>query len=287
MRATLIHNPTAGRAEPIETLIAALQDVGWHVERCMPKEQLNECLGHGADVVVVAGGDGTVGKVAKRLAGTDIPIVIIPTGSANNVARTLGIGVDAKAALSGLAHAKERCIDLGIITSAEKRTKEFFLEGFGMGVFAHVIGEKEETARKKKKLKKAVALIADELETYDAQHYELEIDARDMSGAYILVAVMNMRSFGPALSLAPDAKCDDGALDVVLIGPESRETLVRHLRRAAQAGDIALPSFEVIRAHEVRVRGEGRWTHADERASELHGEVSIQVAASAVRLLVP
>jgi diacylglycerol kinase (ATP) len=155
-------------------------------------------------------------------------------------------------------------------------------------VFAYVIGEKGATAKKKKKkLREALDLIADELEAYAAPRYDIDVDGRNMSGEYVLVAAMNMRSFGPALGLAPDAKCDDGELDVVLVRPEGREALVCHLRRAAEHGDIALPAFEVVRARNVRVRGHGRWTHADDRPRELYGELSIDVTPGAVRVLVP
>ena len=74
------------------------------MHQCVHKKNLEDCLdGDFGDAVIVAGGDGTVGKVAKRLAGTDVPLVVLPTGTANNIARSLGIGVDPHAVSSGLA----------------------------------------------------------------------------------------------------------------------------------------------------------------------------------------
>jgi diacylglycerol kinase family enzyme len=286
MRATVIYNPSAGGADSITRLERGLGSIGWDVTCSLQKKELERCLSKDSDVVVVAGGDGTVSRVAKMLAGTEMPLAIVPMGTANNVARSLGIGVDPKVALEGLTRAKERRVDLGTVTSGDGK-KELFVEGFGMGVFAYVIGQKEEAARKKKKLRKAHVLIADELERYEAQPYEIDIGGRDRSGEYVVVAAMNMRSFGPALGLAPDALVDDGELDVVLVRPDSREALVRHLRRAAAEGDIALPQFEVVRARELRIKGERRWTHADDNARELRGEIALDVAAGAVRVLVP
>lgn len=283
MRATLIYNAKSGTAATEAELLAELTKIGWEVERCLPKKQLDDCLCHGAEVVVVAGGDGTVAKVAKRLAGTSVPMAIVPMGTANNVARSLGIGVDPTVAVHGLARAVEGQIDLGIVRNL--RSKEFFLEGFGLGVFAHVIGEK--ATRKDKKLRKALSLIADELDEYEPRHCELEVDGHDLSGKYVLAAVMNARSLGPALGVAPDAKCDDGELDVVLIRPESKHALTTHLRRAAEHGDVALPAFETIRAKKVRVRADGRWAHIDDAARQLDGEVFIDVAAGAVKVLAP
>jgi diacylglycerol kinase family enzyme len=291
MRATLIHNPNAGNADPADELARQLRDLGFDVVRSIDRSKLDDCVALEADVVVVAGGDGTVGKVARRLARTNVPLAIVPMGTANNVARSLGIELDPKRALANISSARERCVDLGIITGASTGDKELFLEGFGMGVFAYVIGEKEQAAKKKKKLKKAVNLIADELETYEPRRFELEIDGRDQSGAYVLVAVMNMQSFGPVLGLAPDARCDDGELDVVLVGPDERDVLLRHLRRDSDSVGRALKGFDVVRARHVHVRsrdsGGGRWTHADDRPRELHGNIEIDVVDGAVRVLVP
>ncbi len=244
---------------------------------------MDDCICCGAEVVVVAGGDGTVGKVAKRLAGTGVPMAVVPMGTANNVARSLGLGVEACSAVLALKRAAERRIDLGVVTGP--RRKDYFLEGFGVGVFAYVMGEK--VNRGDKKLRRALALIADELEEYEPRRFELDVDGSDCSGKYVLAAVMNMRSFGPALALAPEARCDDGELDVVLVRPETKQALVTHLRRAATEGDIALPAFETIRARRVHVGASGRWAHIDDEARQLDGDVSIEVAAGAVRVLAP
>lgn len=283
MRALLLHNPNAGTAEDEQALVKAFDGIGWKVHECVPKDEVDSCLRHKSDVIVVAGGDGTIAKVAKKLAGTDVPMAIVPTGTANNVARSLGIGVDAKTAVTGLACAKERRMDLGRVKSAHGKAK--FLEGFGLGVFAYVLGEK--ASKKHKKLRKALGLVADELENYHPPQFEIEADGKDYSGRYLFVCVMNMRSFGPALALAPHAQWDDGLFDVVLVRPESREALVRHLRRSVEEGDIALPAFETVRAKHVVVKADGRWSHNDDRPRELHGAATLDVEPAAVRVLIP
>ncbi|HEY1960690.1 MAG TPA: diacylglycerol kinase family protein [Polyangiaceae bacterium] len=283
MRATLVHNAKSGTAASEDELVSRFAKIGWKVDRCIEKKDLDDCLCHGADVVVVAGGDGTVAKVAKRLAGTGIPMAIVPMGTANNVARSLGIGVEPANAVRDLAKASERRIDLGIVHGSMKR--DYFLEGFGLGIFAHVLAER---ARKKdKEPKKALELIADELETFPPQSLEIEIGGRDHSGKYVLVAVMNARSLGPALGVAPEAKCDDGELDVVLIRPDAKRSLLAHLRRAAEKGDVALPAFETMRAKKVRIRASGGWAHVDDEPREIAGETIVEVAAGAVKLLAP
>jgi diacylglycerol kinase family enzyme len=288
MRVTLLHNPKAGTAASEEALRSGFDRIGWKVGRAIPKQELDRDFDYleerdKSDVVVVAGGDGTVSKVAKRLAGTGVPIAIVPMGVANNIARSLGIGVDPLAAIAGLGRATERKVDLGVATS--DAMAQFFVEGFGVGAFAHVVAER--ASKKTKKLRRAWSLMADELDDYTPRRFDLEVDGRDRSGRYILAAVMNGRSLGPALGLAPHAKCDDGQLDVVLVPPEAKQAFVRHLRRAAEAGDVALPDFETTQAEHVSLRADGRWAHLDDAAFALEGRVTIDVARGAVRLLMP
>jgi diacylglycerol kinase family enzyme len=283
MRATLIYNPRSGSALAENEILDQLEDIGWQVDRSMHKKQLDDCICHEVDVVVVAAGDGTVGKVAKRLAGTATPMAIVPMGTANNVARSLGLGVEASTAVLALRRAAERRIDLGIVSSARRR--DYFLEGFGVGVFAYVMGEK--AGKADKKLRRALGFIAEELEEYEPRRFELDVDGADCSGKYVLAEVMNARSLGPALTLAPEAKCDDGELDVVLVRPEAKRALVAHLRRAADEGDIALPTFETIRARRVSLRADGHWAHIDDQARQLEGATSVTVATGAVKVLAP
>jgi diacylglycerol kinase (ATP) len=284
MRATLLHNPKSGTAEENEDLVKAFAEIGWDVHQCVHKKLLDDCLaGDPGDAVIVAGGDGTVGKVAKRLAGLDIPMVVLPTGTANNIARSLGIGVDCKAVIGGLAKYAERTIDLG--TAKSSIGDEGFLEGFGVGVFAYVVGER--ATKKHKKMQRGLELIADTLEKYEPRRFDIHLDGKDLSGDYLLVAAMNVRSFGPALGFAPHARMDDGLLDIVIVHPEAKESLVAHLRRAAKEGDMALPHFETHQGKKMSLRADGRWAHCDDDPRELDGEVKISVRAGAVRVLVP
>lgn len=287
VRAILVYNPSAGgaggkgapdRAE----LVSGIEHLGWSVT-VVGKADLERTMAAPTDVVLVAGGDGTVGKVAKRLAGTGIPMAVLPTGTANNVARTLGIGLEPRAALEALPRAVIREVDLGVVL--HRGETERFLEGFGTGVFAYVMAER--ATKKHKKLRRAFRLLARELASFAPHHTRLRIDGRDASGEYLLVAVMNVRSFGPALALAPDARFDDGVLDVVLVHPEQRASLVRHLERAALEGDLALPQFEVHRAKQVVLSDTGGWAHVDDGARTLLGEVEIRVEPRAVRFLTP
>ena len=285
MRALLVHNadagdgPSPGRAEMVE----ALGRFGWSVT-ALDARDLGAMPGAPADVVVAAGGDGTVSRVARRLAGTGIPIGVIPTGTANNVARTLGIHLDPRSAVEALGRSSPRDVDLGVaLTGYGKR--DWFLEGFGVGVFAQVMAE--QATDEHKRMDRASRLLARELAGYAPLRTRIEVDGRDASGDYLLVSALNLRSVGPALQLAPDARSDDGMLDLVLVRPDDRELVIAHLLEATPGQYVTLPPLEHHRARHLRIGDYGRWAHVDDRSRELEGDVEIRVAPRAVRFLLP
>src|SRR5882762_7775002 len=92
VRITLIHNPGSGNASDADELVKFLREHGHEVRYYSSKEDgWKRALKKPADLVVVAGGDGTVGKVARRMVGRGVPVGVLPSGTANNIARTLGL----------------------------------------------------------------------------------------------------------------------------------------------------------------------------------------------------
>ena len=294
MRAALLINSRAGKSRagaPLSeaALVSALEAAGWTVPCRITEEQLDRNpsdLARHADVVVTVGGDGTVARVAKRLAEPDLrgmAMTILPAGTINNVARSLGISVDPMVAAAQLARTTERRVDLGTISMGAR--KEYFLEGFSAGVLAHVLAEK--AGREHKSLPKATSLLARELKTYEPHHYLIDADEHDLSGNYLLIAIMNIRTLGPALRLAPGAACDDGQLEVVRVRPEIKDALIEALEDVEIPADIELPSFEVSRARRVHIRSDLHWAHRDDASCQIDGAIEIGIEAGAVRMLVP
>jgi diacylglycerol kinase family enzyme len=285
MRAVLIYNGSAGTAASEDAIVSELRTIGWKVERSVgPHPDVDACVAKKPDVIVVAGGDGTVGKVAKRLAGTPIPLAVIPMGTANNIARSLGVGVDPLVAAASLAHTSRRKLDLGVVRT--DRYVEPFIEGFGLGVFARLMTTSH--SKGDKALHRSLGRLADEVERFAPLDIEVEVDGKDRSGPCVLAAVMNMRSFGPAIGVAPDAQWDDGELDLALVHPDASRSLVAHLRRAASVGDLALPAFDIVRAKRVRLRVKDTtaWAHIDDTVRPFDGEAILEVRSAALGLLV-
>lgn len=140
-RAILVYNPTAGRgpgAHSGEQLLGWLAEAGIKarlVNAKKKKEMRRLSEAHG--LIVVAGGDGTIHKVARRVVGRDTTLAVIPLGTANNIARSLGLVGAPRALIAGLGRARKRALDVGIAEGPWG--KRAFLEGAGGGLFADVM----------------------------------------------------------------------------------------------------------------------------------------------------
>src|SRR5205085_3660379 len=117
MRVTLIHNPKAGKGHPTgDELLTLVKEAGHKVLYQSAKEKKSKrALQTSADLIAVAGGDGTTRKVATRLAGSSVPITILPLGTANNIAKSLGINGTLEQLVAGWDEGRRRQIDVGIV----------------------------------------------------------------------------------------------------------------------------------------------------------------------------
>src|SRR4051794_35789335 len=149
MPVPLIHNPKAGRGEPpADTLIKALEQQGYEPRYQSNKEKgWSRVLDKRADIVAVAGGDGAVGRVARRMAAreiTNLPIAILPLGTANNIAESLGVRGKFDKLVARWKDAKRIQVDVGE-AEAKDETK-LFIESVGSGFFADMMAQEEATA---------------------------------------------------------------------------------------------------------------------------------------------
>jgi diacylglycerol kinase family enzyme len=233
MRVLLIHNPKAGdrkhgkkqliwslKKNELQAFYQSIKERGW--EKAFKKP---------VDLVIAAGGDGTVHKTAWQLMDSGIPLAILPLGTANNLARSLGFTESVDEILQSLHCGKSRPFDVGVARSGSQT--DYFLEAAGGGLFADYFpaAEANETkgASPEEELKAHLSLLRKLALDYCARPWKMSIDGKDISDRYILWGVMNIRSAGPALHLAPKAKTDDGRLDFVGVREHDRKVFIKHV----------------------------------------------------------
>jgi diacylglycerol kinase (ATP) len=236
VRAIVLHNPTAGSGDvSAEGLLTALAAGGISSRYCSTKQpDFADALGEPADLVVAAGGDGTVVKVISHLRNRSTPIAILPLGGANNIARSLGITANPlEIARKGWRKTKARCLDFG--TAAGPWGRRLFVESVGVGALAEamaVVDERDVTGPEKSGL--ARQALFEQLAAAQPRELRLTIDGREIAFRCLLAEIMNIASTGPRLLLAPAADPGDGLLDLVCAEPEARADMLAWLGNSSE-----------------------------------------------------
>jgi diacylglycerol kinase (ATP) len=302
VRVTLIHNPGAGdgRQPSRGQLEALIVEAGHDVRYQSVRENgWAKVLKKKVDVVAVAGGDGTVAKVARRLRGSGIPIAVLPVGSANNISRTLGIAeLSVIELIPSWSSARHLIFDTGVATGPWGT--RHFIEGAGLGLFTSAIRhiDANETMAQlndtEDKLTYALQLLRDRLDRWPATEVTASLDGKNISGEYILLEAMLMQFVGPNLYLAPESIRDDGLFDVVMVAERDRDALHEHLQNW-QDGMLWPPEFKTRRGEHLRLEWTGYPVHIDDKVWPVKGKkrpkaqatIELHVERKTIEFLVP
>jgi len=255
MRATLLYNPDAGGGEHDQNeLVALLRRAGFAVSAFTTDEaQTKNIFERQSDLIVAAGGDGTVKKVATGLLDRRTPIAIIPLGTANNIARSLGISGNPESIVRKWRDGAVRRYDIGLASGPWDTAS--FIEAVGLGAFASTLKlEREHLGTRGERLRAGRKEFATALEQADVLETIVTIDGTLMLGDWLMIEVLNLSHSGPSLSLAPRADPGDGEFDVLCIGEERRQDMLNWLA----APDSTPPPIETIRATRVAFNWEPR-----------------------------
>jgi diacylglycerol kinase family enzyme len=264
--ATLIYNPNAGLLDLVtpRQLEEELQEAGYAVEYRPTEtvEDLDAALAHPNEVVVTAGGDGTVRAAALRLMDREVSMAIVPMGTANNIAHTLGIEGSALEVVAGLENPQAYDFDVGRVEAPWG--EDYFLELFGLGFFAHAVtcyGPQGERT-----LPGAFWAVAEALADYRSHTLHMTFDGQDLSGDYLIVNLFNTPLLGPGLELVHEADPGDGALDLLCIGEGNRAALLRSMTGLLSDGLALPPDVDLRRGKRLRVAWDGFPVHVDAEA---------------------
>ncbi|KAA1428101.1 YegS/Rv2252/BmrU family lipid kinase [Nocardioides antri] len=241
----------------------------------------------GADLVVVCGGDGTVREVCAELAGTGIPVGIVPAGTGNLLARNLGIPLFIRAAIDIAINGQDRAIDMVKVTGDGLEDTHFMVMA-GMGFDAAIMeGVNEDIKRRVGWL--AYVLSALKALMFPTMRLEVSVDGGPFSKHRARTCVVgNVGSLQGGMNLIPDAAIDDGHVDVVLLYPRRFLSwiplVVRVLsRREKRAGEsvarftgrtvVVRASHEVPRQLDGDIIGPGHELHME----CIHGRLLVRV----------
>jgi diacylglycerol kinase family enzyme len=298
VRITLIHNPTAGRqgVGDASRLRKFLRQSGHEVRYQSAKEGgWKRALKKPADLIVIAGGDGTVGRVTRRVVGRGIPVALLPSGTANNIARSLGlVEKPFEELVRAWENARRVKLDVGI--AAGPWGERYFIEGVGLGLFAGLLASPSHKQLKTGKavVERGLRRLKEEAARCEPVEVAATLDGRDISGRYLLMEALNLRYVGPNLHLAPDSQPGDGQFDVVLVSEAERDRLLHYLEHWQNNRD-RLAVLPTLRGRQLQIEWTGFALHIDDKLwpkakvkpKEMAGLVEARIEGDAVVFLVP
>lgn len=283
MKATLFHNPRAGEADwPAERILAALRDTGIRADYHSVKEDgWRAAVETAAPLILVAGGDGTVEKIAVAMRGRQATLAILPTGGANNVARWLGIRGCADRVARNLFGA--RLVPLHIAEVACRDGLGHVVEAVGVGALARAEPGGPAPTREEKRRRGRDALRA-ALRDGPPVCGEIVLDGEPLARPVLLAEVMNVGIIGPNLPPARDYEPADGRLAVVWLPVEAREAMLDWL----DDPEAAAPPVQLQRARRVRLVVPNETLRvADKQVPRERGAIVIERTGTPLRVLVP
>ena len=290
MHVALVVNPVAGKrqgeriADDAEQL---LQSLGHDTARIQgddaqhAREQLTKAVETGADTVVVVGGDGALHDVLPVVVGRGLTLGLLPAGTGNDTARSLGIPVkDQSAAMHVLLGGHTRDLDL-----AQTGPNEYVVTVVASGFDSKVNERANAMTWPRGNMRYNISIVA-ELREFEPLAFTLTLDGKVIEREAMLVAVGNGPSFGGGLRICEGAVMDDGLLDVVVINPLSKAKLLRVFPKLYRGTHVTIPEFERHLVREVTLSSPGIVAYGDgERLGPLPRTTTVRPAA--LRVIVP
>jgi diacylglycerol kinase (ATP) len=293
-RIGLVVNPTSGkgRGARIGAEVAArLVAQGHEVVDCSDetaaaaRDRALAAVASGLDVLAVTGGDGMVNLGVNLTAGTDTALGIVAAGTGNDIARGLGLPVHDPAAAADVIGAGDvRRIDAARVDEG-RADHRWFAGVLGAG-FDSLVNERANHWNWPRGRMRYNLAIARELPVFTPIPYVIEVDGVRQETEAMLVAIGNGPSYGGGMMVCPDAKFDDGELDVLVLHKISIPAFLRVFPTVFSGAHVRHPAVEIRRGRRVRLEAQGIVGYADgERFAPL--PLTAEAVPGALRVMVP
>jgi diacylglycerol kinase (ATP) len=291
-RARLIYNSNAGNTNgTLATVLEGVKAAGYetHYDVTVSEEDLDVVLQKPTDLVIVAGGDGSLRAAVKRLLkhpqAARPALAILPLGTANNVANMLMPNTSVEEILRNLGNPVSKSFDIGTVQC--DAGNNIFLEAAGVGLFATMMENYQPDEGKNPF--RALQAMTQTLSGFAAQSLKLEADGKPFSESMVMLEVMNTNAVGPRLQLAPNADSGDGLFDVVMVREDARVGFLNYVTNVISGTMETLPNVEIKRWQKLEVTCQDWAIHADAEIIPVQGEAQVcfEVMPGALELWLP
>ena len=294
-KVTLISNPKTGRygsrrLRSIQEAASQLESLGIAVDLKLTAgpgdaaELAARAARNGSSDVIVAGGDGTINEAIQGLAGTNARLGILPRGTANVLARELGLPLDDKQAVAVAAQGKSRKIYLGLVINEATKEKRHFVLMAGIGLDASVVRRVQPSL--KRRIGKGAFWISglSHLADWNPIPFTLEINGEKYTSTF--AAIGKAARYGGDLSITPGARLDQPEFEICIIETMSRVRYLHLLSYAMRNGmPRDKPEVRFVNATSVKAFGDA----AVQIDGELLGTLPMrfEIAPHSLEVIVP
>lgn len=250
-----------------EHVVKQLRAAGQQVEELVAasvegaRQACQQAVRDGVETLVAVGGDGVVQIAAGQLVGSATALGIVPSGTGNDNARSLGIPLTTDAAVATLLSGARRRIDLIHVDPLDRHV----VGSVPCGLDA-LIAARAATLPRWLGAQSYTAAVLPEISRLRPMAYRLELDDQVLELEALVVAVCNMPIYGGGMRIAPDADPHDGLLDVIVIEPVGPAAAVRLLAGVFSGRHSNHPAVRIERARRVSVAGPSLVAHGDGEA---------------------
>jgi diacylglycerol kinase (ATP) len=295
IQAKLIANPGAGKpeesAKQLELATRLLQERGIEVNVALakPKEEATplakQAVKDGYDMVIAMGGDGTLEAVLRGMVGRKTPMGIIPTGTQNNIAKSLGIPIEMEEACALIASRHVRKLDVGRV-KVKKGKKLYFFELTAVGLVAALYPQTSKLADGKLSRIKDVALTLLHQEP-DPEVFLTLDDESKIKVKTMLVVISNAPMFGANFLVAPNAAVTDGFLDVSVYPEFSKTEVLAYFAQVRSEGFSNNEKVQRYRACKIEINTNPKMEVMADGVMLGKGRVEIKSKAGALWMITP
>lgn len=297
VQAFVVANPFAGRGRAREIAEASVRELAGQevrAELLLPTDlpglraALAEAASDGPTTFLACGGDGTVHQVLQVAVARDCVLGVIPAGTGNDNARSMGIDSsrltewtrDLAAMIRTGASTR---VDVALITRGQEREWSLGVTSTG---FDSAVNERADRMTRLRGTPRYIAALLGELSDFRTYDYVVTIDGETVSGEALLVAVGNGANYGGGMRICPAAVMTDGMLDITWVGSAPRRTILRVFPRIFSGRHVEHSLVRTFRGRQIVIEADGAVVYADgDRVGPT--PVRIEAVPGALRVLMP